>query len=129
MKRVFWAAALTSVLALGCGEPTDLADVNLAGTWRGTVNGLGIASMTMTLTDRNSELVATGQWSPLEGGPERTFTGQGLHFGTDINLALRFQTATGPADYTTQGQVETEKTLHLVFPDLEGPRRVVFTRQ
>jgi hypothetical protein len=122
------AAAAATLLLAGCGssEPTE---VNLSGEWGGTVNALGIGAMTMTIVDENNELTITGEWVPEGGGAPLTVTGQGLHFGTDINLAFRFNTATGPANYTTQGQVETEDRLHLVFPSVDSPTRVDFTRR
>ena len=130
MTRPLPRLMMASLLWLGgCGGTTDPSKVDLNGTWQATVGTLGIVTMTLTLVERNSELTATGQWAPVEGGASRTVTGQGLHFGVDLNLVLRFSTTAGSADYTTQGRVEDENSFHLVFPSVESPTRVVFQRK
>jgi len=122
------AVAATALILSGCGssEPTE---VNLSGIWAGAVNTLGIGAMTMTVVDQDNELRVSGEWVPEEGGAPRSFTAQGLHFGVDINLAFEFDTPGGPANYTTQGRVEAEDRFHLVFPSVDSPTRVDFTKR
>lgn len=119
----------TLLLLTACGSSTDPSNVDLNGTWRATVNVLGIGPMSLTLVELNNELTATGEWTPLEGGAPLSVTAQGLRFGVDLNLALRFSTATSTANYTTQGRIEDESSFHLVFPAEDNPTRVVFRRQ
>ena len=120
---------IVSLLAVGGCSSTDPSTVGLAGTWLATVNALGIATMNLTMTERNSEVTGSGQWIAVEGGASRTVTIQGLHFGVDLNFVLRFATSTGTAEYSTQGRVEDESTFHLVFPVEASPKRVDFVRQ
>ncbi len=128
MTRVLSRLTLLSLLATaGCGS-TDPTDVDLTGTWAATVGAIGIASMSLNVTEQSNQVTATGQWTPSGGGAPATVTAQGLHFGLDINLVLKFTTATGPFEYSTEGRVETENSFHLVFPTEANPIRVVFTR-
>jgi hypothetical protein len=123
-----WAWMVGGCLLGGCSSAAP-EDVDLTGTWRGTVNSLGIASMTLDLVDEDSDLRGTGEWTPVEGGASLGVSALGLHFGIDINLLFRFTTAAGTTEYTTQGRVQTENRFHLVFPSDGTPTRVDFQRQ
>jgi|GEM_PF-5953496 len=122
-----WLLAAVTATSLGCGYESGPA--SLSGEWRATINALGIASLTMTITESSNTLTATGQWQPMGETGTRTLSANGLRFESGLNMVFTFQTATGPAIFTTQGQTENEDSFYLLFPVGDDPTRVIFTRR
>ena len=128
LRRRIAGAAL--VLAAACGDTVDPSTVDLTGTWQATPNSLGIATITLLLTETSSQLSATGTYTSSSVGLENgTIVATGLHVAAEINLTCDFipETAAQFRQNFT-GHVEDGDHYSLVFPGGSGDR-VTFTRQ
>jgi len=121
-------AALLASLA-GCGGTTDPSTVSLTGQWRGSVGSLGIQFVTLDLTDADRQLSGSGTWTgQLAPAGSGTLTANGLHFGTNVQLNLTFETTTGPQHLSLTGQIVDANSFYLLFPTDPTPSKITFTR-
>lgn len=116
---------------LGCSSRFDPTTVDLNGRWTGAPNALGVATLTLDLTEATGGGIGgAGQFTATSSdGPPGAVDILGFRIVDQLTFTLTFHLPDRVFSQALTGRIEDLDRFFLVFPADPSPLRVVFRRR